>query len=364
MANTRLTHHRWAGRQLPSRRWPSWAALVGIVGHNVLGAWAWGFDAVAIPPAAAAALSERTPRSINQFREIEKQVQRILPQVLKATVTVQAGRSAGSGVLIDKEGHVLTAAHVIGRPGRSVSVTLTDGRQLSGRSLGTNHDEDAGLVKLDAPPDNLPFLPIEWDKALRPGEWVITTGQPGGMIDDRMPPVRLGRVLLAQHDLICTDCTLVGGDSGGPLCNMRGEVVGIHSSIGPRIRNNFHVPLTIFRDVWDRLRAGDDWGRSYDDAQDGDEYPLLGIGGLTKDGKCVVTQVFEGMPADAAGVQPGDVIVEANGGIIKSMDSLIAALAKLHPGDTLRLAIERDGERHDITVKLEGIGEPLPGSPR
>ena len=122
---------------------------------------------------------------------------------------------------------------------------------------------------------------------------------------DRDPPVRLGRVLFRDDELLCTDCKLVGGDSGGPLFNMRGEVVGIHSSIGPMITHNFHVPITAFRRDWQRLLASDLWGGRYD--RRNQRRAMLGVSGTTTGGKCVITEVAEDMPAAKAGVRVGDV---------------------------------------------------------
>ncbi|MCA9261543.1 MAG: trypsin-like peptidase domain-containing protein, partial [Planctomycetales bacterium] len=357
------------------RMMPCWTSrrLLPTLALLAVGTLAWGgspstgraFDAIDVPARAADALAEQTPRTIDDFRAIQEQVQRVLPQVLAATVGVQANRSAGSGVVIDREGHVLTAAHVIGRPGRRVFVTLSDGRRLAGRSLGADHDEDAGLIKLDAPPADLPFLPVNWDQAPLAGEWVVATGQPGGIVNDRAPPLRLGRILFVEHDVICTDATLVGGDSGGPLCNMHGEVVAIHSSIGPRTSNNFHVPATAFRQVWDRLLASDLWGGRYDEETDeGNEgRPLLGLAGRTDGGQCLITQVFPGMPAEQAGLRPGDVVVATDDRPLESFEKLIDIVALKRPGQRMKLTLKRDETELQVEVLLAGIGKPLPGSP-
>ena len=88
---------------------------------------------------------------------------------------------------------MLTAAHVIGRPGRRAWVELPDGRRLRARTLGADHEADAGMVKIDSPPADLPFAPLDQDAPPALGEWVVTTGQPGGLVSGRAPPVRLGR---------------------------------------------------------------------------------------------------------------------------------------------------------------------------
>src|SRR5205807_1727365 len=94
---------------------------------------------------------------------------------------------------------------------------------------------------------------------LKKGQWVITVGHPGGFRPDRSPPVRLGRVIESTKSLVRTDCTIVGGDSGGPLFDMTGKVVGIHSRIGAPLSANIHVPVDTYRDTWDRLVKGEVW---------------------------------------------------------------------------------------------------------
>jgi serine protease Do len=305
------------------------------------------------PADTAAVLSAKSPANAAELRLIQKQLQRVIQRALPATVAVEIRGAAGSGVIVNKEGLVLTAAHVVGRAGRRAWVELPDGRRLAGRSLGANHDVDAGMIQIDEPPADLPFTPIHEGPDLQPGAWVVTIGQPGGIVEDRAPPVRFGRVLFRGDGILCTDCKLVGGDSGGPLFNMQGEVVGIHSSIGPMVTHNFHVPITSFRSGWDRLAKGDVWGGRYDDDED-ENRPLLGVRGNTQDGRCVVSQVFPGMPADKAGVEVGDVILAVDNREIGTFEELAKSVYFADPGDTLRLKIERAGETLSISATLAG----------
>ena len=156
-------------------------------------------------------LEDRYPRGVEDLKLIEEQVELVAAQAVPATVEVEIGHHIGSGVIVSKEGLVLTAAHVIGRAGRSATLVLADGRRLQGRTLGAHHLIDAGMLQIISPPDDLPFVPLAPDETVRIGQWVVATGQPGGILDDRSPPVRLGRVLAADDQWVCTDCTLVGG---------------------------------------------------------------------------------------------------------------------------------------------------------
>ncbi|QEG32919.1 Periplasmic pH-dependent serine endoprotease DegQ precursor [Bythopirellula goksoeyrii] len=307
-------------------------------------------------------LSDRYPHGVEDLKLLEEQVQLVAAQAVPATVEVEIGRSIGSGVIISKEGLVLTAAHVIGRPGRRATLVLADGRRLKGRTLGAHHWMDAGMVQITDPPGDLPFAPLAPEEAVEIGQWVVATGQPGGILDDRSPPVRLGRVLAADDQWICTDCTLVGGDSGGPLFNMRGEVMAIHMSIGPEVVHNFHVPVTEIRPVWEKMLQGEVWGGEVAERDHDGNWAVLGLAGRTINERTVVTQVFGGFPAEAAGVLPGDQIVAVDGQAIASILQLTETISRKSPGDTIHLELMRNAHVMELDVMLSSIGEPLPGS--
>jgi serine protease Do len=134
---------------------------------------------------------------------------------------------------------------------------------------------------------------------------------------------------------------------------MNGEVVGIHSSIGPMVTHNFHVPISSFDEGWDRLVKGEVWGGRYDDDDDEDR-ALLGVRGRTVDGKCVISQVFPGMPGDKAGLKEGDVITSVDNRDISTFDQLSTIVSNKKPGDKLRLGVERGGEALRVTAELTG----------
>jgi serine protease Do len=303
------------------------------------------------PPAdVAAVLEARAPQNAAELKLVQDQLQRVIKRVMPATVAVQIRGAAGSGVIINKEGLVLTAAHVVGRAGRKGWVELPDGRRLEGRSLGADHNADAGMMQINDPPEDLPFVPISEGPELAAGQWVVTIGQPGGIVKDRQPPVRFGRVLFRGEGLLCTDCKLVGGDSGGPLFDMNGEVVGIHSSIGPMVTHNFHVPITSFREGWDRLAKGEVWGGRFDEERP--NRPLLGVRGRAEEGRCVISSVFPGMPAEKAGIRVGDVVTAIDGRPVDTFDELARIIHFKKSGDRLRLAIERDGKAEEVIAVL------------
>jgi serine protease Do len=204
-----------------------------------------------------AAFSKPAPENLSDLRAIEEQVTSLAQRVLPTTVALQVGRAQASGVIVSSDGYVLTAAHVIERPGRNVTIIFSNGKTARGTTLGLNPQVDGGLVQItdSGPWPYAPIAPI--DETPRPGDWCVATGNPGGFQAGRMPPVRLGRVIDADRVMIRTDCTISMGDSGGPLFDMQGRVIGIHSRIADETTMNLHVPAATYQDAWDVLKAGE-----------------------------------------------------------------------------------------------------------
>src|SRR4029077_2949105 len=165
----------------------------------------------------------------------------------------------GSGVIVREDGYILTAGHVSGDPDSEVTVIFPDGTKLKGKSLGANNSIDSGLVKITKE-GKYPFAEMGVSKDVKDGAWCVCIGHPGGYKEGRSPPVRLGRILSHNDNHLTSDCTMVGGDSGGPLFDMDGKVIGINSRIGMTINSNIHVPVDTYRETWDRLAKGEVWG--------------------------------------------------------------------------------------------------------
>lgn len=213
----------------------------------------------AVSPVLAESPGEITvPESVDDLRTIQTQVEEVLAEAMPAVVGVRIGSSQGSGVIVTEKGYVLTAGHVIGKPKQEVTVIFADGKQVKGLSLGINSEVDAGLIKIeeDGP---WPHVEMGHSEQLAEGAWVVALGHPLGYNRDRPPVVRLGRLLRNHGNVLRTDCPLVAGDSGGPLFNLEGNVVGIHSRIAGAATMNFHVPVDHFRNDWDRLVKGEVW---------------------------------------------------------------------------------------------------------
>ena len=194
-----------------------------------------------------------------------------------------------------------------------------------------------------------PYVEMGNSTDLRPGQWVLGLGHPGGYRKDRPAVLRIGRVLTSSPNLITTDCTLVGGDSGGPLFDLDGRVVGIHSRIGASTLANIHVPVDTFAQTWDRLAAGESWGDRF---AAGPRGPMLGVIGETHVSGCRVTEVVPDGPAAKAGLKAGDVIARMDGRTVEGIDGLVQLIVRRRAGQEVTLQVLRGEETLEIKATL------------
>tara|TARA_B110000003_G_scaffold107123_2_gene109505 strand:+ start:9795 stop:11927 length:2133 start_codon:yes stop_codon:yes gene_type:complete len=198
-------------------------------------------------------------------KDLDRILRKIAPDLVDATVAIMINGGSGSGVIVSPEGLVITAAHVTNDPKKQMKVLLSDGRELPATSLGVDHETDGALLQINAP-GPFPYRPYVETKTYKVNDWVIATGHPGGPVVGRPAPVRIGRISEAGtkngfSDAITTSATVISGDSGGPLYNLKGEVIGINSNISGSWRINKHVPLPSIVARWDALIAGEAFGR-------------------------------------------------------------------------------------------------------
>ncbi len=314
------------------------------------------FGIILISGWACFGLQAREPvKSVEDLLKLEKQVHTVAEKALPATVALVSNGtgSSGSGVIVSKTGLILTAAHVI-QGMKEVDVYFTDGKKWQGKVLGANYSKDIGMVQMvDAGP--WPFVELGQSKPLTAGDWLVAMGHSAGFDPARTPPVRFGRLLSdGPGNYFTSDCTLIGGDSGGPLFDLDGKLVGINSSIGWSWKNNNHAGVDGFREDWERLLAGETWGALQMNPLANQETPVLGIVmGMRDDGRGVRVQKVEpNSPAAAAGLRVGDTIVAVDNVPVLGGTELQQILIKKEAGDLVSLGLMRGNEKLKIDVEL------------
>jgi serine protease Do len=300
-----------------------------------------------------AAFDKPVPESIADLQEIEEHVQRISAKVMPATVCLRIGNAQGSGVIIDRDGRILTAGHVSGEAGREATVIFPDGRRAKGRTLGANNNIDSGMVILTERID-FTHVPMAKSADVKRGQWCLSLGHPGGYKQNRPPVVRLGRIQGSDAKAIMSDCALVGGDSGGPLFDMHGRVIGIHSRIGGKVSSNVHVPIGTYHDTWTKLAAGDVWGSPFPllDFLKQTE-PYLGVRAFEEKRSLKIENVTPGSPADKAGLKVNDVILKIDNQAMNGIDEFSAFLKTKRPGAQVNVLVRRGEQMVTAAVTLE-----------
>jgi serine protease Do len=265
-------------------------------------------------------------------------------------------RGAGTGFIIDAAGHILTNHHVV-EPADRLTVRLPDGRNLRATLIGTDPDTDIALIKVDSPRP-LPFAPLGDSDRLRVGEWVMAIGNP--LAYEHTATVGIvsfiGRKLFnsSLDRYIQTDAAITFGNSGGPLIDSRGEVVGINAAVSARAANiGFAVPINQATAILPQLREHGRVSRGYMGVVPRDVDADLRRSLSLKNANGVLIQdVTAGSPGARAGLRTYDVIVAVDGKAITSNDQLIQLIASRTPGTLATLQVLRDNRPMSIAVKL------------
>ena len=271
-------------------------------------------------------------------------------------------RAMGSGVIVDAEnGYLLTNHHVIDKA-EQITVALTDRREFEAEVVGADPETDIALLKIDA--DALTALPLADSNELQVGDYVVAIGNPFGLGQTITAGIvsavgRSGLRLESYEDFIQTDAAINVGNSGGALINLKGELVGINTAIfaggGGNIGIGFAIPINMARQIMDQLLTHGEIQRGRIGVQIQDLTPDLAEAlGTSHRRGAVVAQVIPGTPAEEAGIQAGDVIVEMNGEKVVGSSDLRNKVGLLRVGDAVQLTIERDGQ--SITIDL-AVGE-------
>jgi serine protease Do len=301
-------------------------------------------------------------KDLKDLANLEAKVEAVSRKVMPATVALisKETESSGSGVITTADGLILTAAHVI-QGSEEILVVFPDGKQVPAKVLGANYSKDIAMAQITEK-GPWPFVEMGTSGQLAAGDWVIAMGHSAGFDAGRTPPVRFGHVVSeGPGNFLTTDCTLIGGDSGGPLFDLAGKIVGINSSIGVSHTNNNHAGIDGFKADWENLEAGKSWGALSLNPFANPEKPVLGITmGLEPRGVqgVLVLEVTPRSPSAAAGVRVGDIIQAMDGSVILDGQKLQVLLAKRQPGDSVKLGILRDRrtiEREVVLARREDL---------
>lgn len=294
----------------------------------------------------------KAPRGREDLDAIQKALASALPKARAATVCIELQDGSGSGVIVSPDGLVLTAAHVATGVKKKVTVILEDGRKLKAETLGLVADKDAAMIKI-TDPGTYPVVEMDRKATTILGDWVFSLGHSGGFDKERGSVVRLGRLVRIASSTFQSDCMLIGGDSGGPLFDMNGVLIGIHSRVGQQLPVNMHVPLSDFFNHWDGMLKGDFIGEGPFAQKKEKGTGFLGLATEPRDGGGLrVTKVGKQSPAEEAGIQDGDILLKLNGTVLENRDHMQQLLKEMAAGDELILDMERDGKSKTFTLNL------------
>lgn len=305
----------------------------------------WQRPAVATPPT----------EDLAELKRVQAKVAEVVARVMPACVSISDGVGAGSGVIVSADGLILTAGHVM-TESPVYEIILPSGQTVKARPLGRNLDIDAGMLQIiTASSTAWPHVNIERSKPVRPREWLVSLGHSGGFEIGRTPPVRTGRVLKVNSELIISDAVLIGGDSGGPLFNLNGDLVGIHSSIGDSIAENRHVSMPAFLKNWDQMKAGRRWGALPKLAN-----PIptkrRGVIGVRLDlsaPNCKIRIVNSGSSAEDAGILVGDVVLQFEDTQINDGRHLIDVIKRHNANDVCKMKVLRNSQVMEFEIQLK-----------
>ncbi|SMC26935.1 serine protease Do [Desulfacinum hydrothermale DSM 13146] len=275
--------------------------------------------------------------------------------------------SLGSGVVIDEEGLILTNNHVVDKADE-IKIKLQNGKEYDAKVVGRDSKTDLALIKVKPDEDFPKAAPLGNSDALRVGDWVMAVGNPFGLGHTVTVGIisAKGRIIGAgpYDDFLQTDAAINPGNSGGPLFNMRGEVVGINTAIVARGQGiGFAIPINMAKELLPQLKSGKVI-RGWLGVMIQDITPELAESfGLKESKGVLISDVIEDSPADKAGLETGDIVVEFNGEPVENAHQLSRKVASTRPETTVKIGILRDGSRKTIQLRLgtmpeEGVSEP------
>ncbi len=294
------------------------------------------------------------PQNLTELKQMQQQIQAVVEMNQKATVALNSRENGawGSGVIVSADGLILSAAHVV-QGAEYMIVIFPDGSQTKAKVLGANRSKDTAMLQI-VREGKYPYAEIGDSDDLEVGDLLVAMGHAGGYDPIRKPPVRFGRVISINiTDFFTSDCTLIGGDSGGPIFNIEGDLVGINSSIGFDLKANNHAGVSGIKADWEKLAASETWGSLSANPFANNDSPVLGVVIAGSNGQGVVLKsVVPSSPAEAAGIQAGDVVRSVAGIRVRDGGQLLVEINRFRPGQELELELVRGRKVFDVTVML------------
>lgn len=266
-------------------------------------------------------------------------------------------RGGGSGFFISDNGYVVTNAHVV-KDATEITVTTRDGQELEGEVIGIDEPTDLAVVRVQG--NDFPYVQLDSDPNMRVGDWVVAVGNPFGLGGTATAGIisATEREIGGQYnDFIQIDAPINRGNSGGPLFSLEGEVIGVNSQIfsptGGNIGIGFAIPSDVASSIVSQLIEDGSVERGWlgvtIQSMDDDTRAALG---LDEDEGAIIAQVVDGGPADEAGFEVGDVVLEVEGVAVEDATQLTREVGQLDAGQEARFRILRDGERRTLEVDI------------
>lgn len=295
------------------------------------------------------------------FEKLQNEIAQTIERARPAVVRITGRGAVFSGVIVSPEGHVLSAAHAV-TPGARYTLTLPDGRRFRGTGKGAHARSDSALIMISQPGDELPYAPMGDSSKLVTNQPVLGISFPGGQKAGSQPVVRFGRIVRSgqrrgRGGLLQSSALMEPGDSGGPLFDLNGCVVGIHSRIGMAMERNYEIPVNVFREFWNELNQE----RSFEQA--GIPTPRLGVRCFSsRQGGLRVQSVIDNSVAAKAGIESNDIVLQVNGKGLETIDDLRSVLIAARDDglDSIQISFRRGDDTLDVETEFSATREAAP----